>query len=549
MTAGELTRQARTIAVLTAASRVAGFARTLVFAATVGATAVGSIYQSTNTVPNVIYEVAAGGILAAATVPLLAGRAAANDRAGTSAVASALLTWSLVILAPLTLLVLLLARPIAGALLDPGALGADAVDRGALMLTVFAPQILLYGWGIVLSGVLQAHRRFAAAAAAPLVSSLVVIGTYAAYGLLCPDPGHPTRQALNVLAWGTTAGVLAMLLTLLPSLAGLGLSWRPRLRFPPGVAARALHLAGAGLLALVAQQVAVLAVVWLSNHRGGPGVLIAYQYAQALYLLPYAVLAVPIATAAFPVLAAAVSETKPPARVGTDREGLPGAAPDGAAGVLARSLRSILIVTTAGAAALVAAAPDLGGFFSALDRSRSGSGGGALAALPAALTSMSPGLVGFGAAALLVRALYARGPARRAAGAMAVGWLVAAGLPILTTLGHNGIRSTLIAVGVGSTTGMTIAALVLAVLVWRAWGPPGLAGAARTLLTVAIAAVGSTLLLRWGVGRWWTAPGGGVVGHLVHGLVVGLVPAAVVLAAGRAVSRTSRLSGTTGGPG
>ncbi len=42
------------------------------------------------------------------------------------------------------------------------------------MLRVFAPQLPLYGVGIVLTGVLQAHRRFAWPVLAPLLSSVVV---------------------------------------------------------------------------------------------------------------------------------------------------------------------------------------------------------------------------------------------------------------------------------------------------------------------------------------------------------------------------------------
>ena len=43
---------------------------------------------------------------------------------------------------------------------------------------MFAPQLPLYGIGIVLTGVLQAHRRFAWPVIAPLLSSLTVIGVY-----------------------------------------------------------------------------------------------------------------------------------------------------------------------------------------------------------------------------------------------------------------------------------------------------------------------------------------------------------------------------------
>ena len=57
------------------------------------------------------------------------------------------------------------------------------------MIRVFAPQVPLYGVGIVLAGVLQAHRRFLSATLAPLLSSLVVIGAYLVYGALAQGQG------------------------------------------------------------------------------------------------------------------------------------------------------------------------------------------------------------------------------------------------------------------------------------------------------------------------------------------------------------------------
>ena len=63
------------------------------------------------------------------------------------------------------------------------------------MIRVFAPQVPLYGIGIVLAGVLQAHRRFLAAALAPLLSSLVVIGAYLLYGALARGRGDDIAGA------------------------------------------------------------------------------------------------------------------------------------------------------------------------------------------------------------------------------------------------------------------------------------------------------------------------------------------------------------------
>ena len=98
-------RDAGTVAVVTAVARAVGFVRWLVFAWAVGATGVGTVYQSVNTVPNIVYEIAAGGVLAAVVVPLVAARVGAGDAESADDVASALLTRTLVVLLPLALLV------------------------------------------------------------------------------------------------------------------------------------------------------------------------------------------------------------------------------------------------------------------------------------------------------------------------------------------------------------------------------------------------------------------------------------------------------------
>ena len=143
------------IAGITILSRIAGFGRIVVFSRTVGATCVGEVYQTANGVPNIVFEVVAGGALAGAVVPLLAGRFAQNAREEAGQVASALLTWSLAVLTPITILAALVVRPIVMGLLGPAdgcPSQASAVDLAARMLLIFLPQIPLYGVAVVLSG-------------------------------------------------------------------------------------------------------------------------------------------------------------------------------------------------------------------------------------------------------------------------------------------------------------------------------------------------------------------------------------------------------------
>jgi len=524
------------IALVTLVARVFGFGRWLVFSQTVGATCVGNVYQAANQLPNVVFEVAAGGALAAVAVPIIAGQLARQDQTGANQAtqtASALLTWALTVLGPLSILMAAAAFPLSKLLVGVEKC-SGSTDLMASMLVVFAPQIALYGVGIVLAGVLQAHRRFLAGAVAPLLSSVVVIATYLLFAALAQGMGDDlTRlpsQASTVLAAGTTLGVVALSLPLLIPMHRAGIRLRPTWTFPEGVARRARALTGAGLLALLAQQVAVLVTLWVSQHRGGPGTLNVYVYVQAVYLLPYAVLAVPVAIAAFPSMASRLDQAA--MATGLDQAALAGGPgqPTMASGsdqtsvecaeqTLASSTRAITVATCAGAAVLVAVAPPIGALFSALDAGRhSPAGQEALAALPGALTAFSPGLVGFGMAALLTRALYVRGRPAIAGAVVAVGWLIAAVVPLVALQDDAGPRNTLQWLGFASSFGMTVAGAGLFVAVRGAWGPQAFQGLGRS----AMVAVGSGVLS--------AAVGRGIAERLdPHGIAAGAAVTVLVM--------------------
>jgi putative peptidoglycan lipid II flippase len=507
------------IAAITVVSRVIGFGRWGVFSHAVGATCVGDAYASANVLPNILYEVVAGGALAAAVVPLLVGplsRVDGGDQGGrqeVDAIASALLSWAVLVLVPLSAVLAALSGPLSHALIHEHCPGQRALT--ARLILVFAPQIALYGVGVVLTGVLTAHRRFFWPAAAPLLSSLVVIAAYLAFGATSDSVSTarglpPAAEAW--LAWGTTGGVAVMTLPLLLPVRRAGVRLRPSLRFPPGAARRGLGLAGAGIGALLAQQGALLVVLALANHSRDQGAFPVFQYAQAVYLLPYAVLAVPLATSAFPRLA--------------ERANRGDAA--GYAGTASISTRAIAVAALFGAAVLAGVAVPVADFFTAIDHSKDGVGT-ALPSMGTALTVMAPGLLGFGLIAHLGRALYALERGRAAAVATAAGWLAVIVGSVL------GTRWASVVVGLawGNTIGMTVAGALLLLALRRCAGPQALAGLARVLLAGAAAAALAAVcgrqtaaLLRPAV----IAHAGGAAGAggpVLRGLVAGTVSAVV----------------------
>lgn len=477
------------VTVVTLASRMVGFGRWLGQGAWLGSDGVGTVFNSANQLPNLLFEVAAGGALAGAVVPLLAGplsRAAftadgtAASKEQASRIASALLGWTLVVLVPLAVLMALLARPIIGltGLDDPA-----QVDVATAFLRVFAVQVPLYGLAVVLGGILQAHKRFFWPAFAPLVSSLVVIVVYAVFGRLAhgdqQDVAALSARALDWLAWGTTAGVLFLALPLVVPVWRTGLRLRPTLRFPSGEGPRAARLAFAGVGALVAQQLSVFLTLRAANAAGGDGTLSVYLYAQQVYLLPYAVLAFPIATSAFPHFAEHAS-------AGRTAE---------LRALVARTTRTLLLVTALGVAALVAAAPYVEDVFDLIVL-------GDAPGMAVGLTWMAPGLIGFALILHLSRALYAVDHGRAAVLATAGGWGVsavgAALVPLLFAgrdrcagpgCADDALRvDVMAALGAVGTAGMVVAGIGLLLAVRRHLGPDALSGVWRALATLLVAA-------------------------------------------------------------
>jgi putative peptidoglycan lipid II flippase len=370
-------------------------------------------------------------------------------------IASALLTWAVVLLAPASLIVALIAHPLASLLLAgvPHCSQAAAVSVSSRMLAIFAPQILLYGLAVVLYGILQAHRRFTAPALAPIVSSIVVIGAYLAFVPLAGGNraliGLP-RPAELVLSVGTTVGVAALMLTALGPALRLRLRLRPTLRFPDGVARRVRALAAVGCAAFIAQDASLVAVIVLANGHQGGGAVVLYNYGWQMFFVPYAVLAVPIATSAFPLLSA------------TDGEEFDRTA--------ASATRAAMLVSWLGAALLAGAAWPAARLFVAHPQQ--------VHQLALTFTAFAPGLVGFGLAAALSRVLFASGRNRLAAVSLVGGWVVVtavdvAAVPLVAS------RWVVPVLGLGNTIGLTCAGIALLIAVRASRGTAALRGSAR----------------------------------------------------------------------
>jgi putative peptidoglycan lipid II flippase len=469
--AAGIARGAYVIASLTILARIAGLARTLAFSQTVGATCLGTAYVTANQVPNLVYELVLGGAISSVMVPVLARSAVRSatdpaEKAQVRQIASALLTWTMLILVPVTLVIVLAAGPIATALNPVNhsaqCVHGQVVSMTADMLRVFAPQAILYGLSVVLFGLLQSYRRFAGYALAPLVASLVAIASYLVFVPL--GKGVPLGQlslsAQLVLSVGATLGISMLVVVALVPTWRLHLRLRPALRLPAGVGRRAGGLALVGLAEIVASEISAVVVIELANGRGSTGALVIYNYASQVFNTMNAVLALSVVLSAFPVLAAT----------------------DGA--VLNRtsagSTRAVLLVSCLGMALTAAVAVPAAHVLAQQPNQ--------VPQLIQAFILFAPGLVGMGVIANMSRVMLAIGRLKVAAVGVAGSWIltIVAQL-ILIPFVHSALVVGMLALG--ASLGQIAAAIPLVAYTRRIRGKAAVEGTGRAMLAGLVAAV------------------------------------------------------------
>lgn len=309
LAAGKLVKASALVGLGTALSRATGLLRIAALTYVLATSVVADGYNLANTTPNIVYELILGGVLSATLVPTFVDRFRHDDHDGISAVltvgvvAMATLSVVSVVAAPWIFRVYTLSKP------------ADRADElasiGVPLLRLLLPQILFYGLFALAAAVLNARRRFAAPAFAPILNNVVVVATLLLFGALASRPPsidevQDNTAYLVLLGLGTTGGILAMTVALWPSVrqAGLHLRWHFAPRDPAviGVARRSGWTIGY----VGANQVALAVVLALAARRDGD--ISAYTYAFVFFQLPHGLLAVSLMTTLAPDLAAYASQ-------------------------------------------------------------------------------------------------------------------------------------------------------------------------------------------------------------------------------------------------
>ena len=291
----------------TALSRLTGLMRIFALAYALGFGTLADSYNLSNTLPNIIHDLVLGGVLSATFVPVFVEYISSKRETAEDDI-SAIVTTSIVLLAIASLLFLVLAPYIVN-FIDLYA--TSGVHSHELPLTVdllrlFTPQLACYGLFGLITSLLNAHRKFALPAFAPIANNISTIAVLVAFGLLARNPNavwlsHHT-SLLMLLGLGTTFGIFLQLIILLPSIRSLHLRlhWNPSFFSPP--VKKIAHLGAWTLGFIIANQISLLIVLMIAQHLE-VGAVSAYTYAYSFFQVPFGIITVSVMATAVPALA------------------------------------------------------------------------------------------------------------------------------------------------------------------------------------------------------------------------------------------------------
>ena len=310
----------------TVVSRLSGFLRSALLAAALGTQLHADVFTIANTVPNMLYILLAGGVFNAVLVPQLV-RAMRNDADGGEGYTNRVITLAAVFLAGVTAVIVLAAPWLMRLFLDGSFFTPElALQReSAIDFARFClPQVFFYGMFVLVGQVLNSRGSFGPMMWAPIANNVIAVGVLAVYLLVFGPASGPeltggfTSSQELLLGLGSTAGIAAQLLILLPYLRRAGFTYRPRFDFRGTGLGHTLRLGVWTVAFVVVNQIAYTVVVRIASSgtadaaataggAAGAGYTV-YSSAFLVMMVPHSIATVSLATAMLPTLSRHAAE-------------------------------------------------------------------------------------------------------------------------------------------------------------------------------------------------------------------------------------------------
>jgi putative peptidoglycan lipid II flippase len=315
-TQGGLLGSSAIMATGTVVSRITGFAKAAVIAATLGlATVTADTFNVPNVIPTTLYILVGGGILNSVLVPVLV-RAIKEDADGGEAYSQRLFSVVVVVLGVATVVAVLAAPLIVATFVNSKYRSPELepfFDNMVLFARFCLPQIFFYGLYVLVGQMLNARGRFGPMMWAPILNNVVVISVFASYllvvGQKTPEPF--TDGEILFLGLGSTCGVAVQALALVPVLRRAGFHIRLRMDWRRAGLGPAARLGLWTIAFVLVNQVAYLFVVKAATGGSAQAVVgsgtsgagfSVYANAMLITMVPHSVITVSLATALLPRL-------------------------------------------------------------------------------------------------------------------------------------------------------------------------------------------------------------------------------------------------------
>ena len=288
-----LARAATTVSLAFVASRVLGLLREVIISQQFGTSPELDAYLAAFRIPDILFQLIAGGALGSAFIPIFTAYLARGDRAGAQRLAAGVINLILAALALLALVMAVFAPWLVAVIVAPGFSPAQQMLTANLMRLMLISTVVFGVSGIVM-GILNAQQHFLVPALAPIIYNLAIIGGALGLGPVFGVYG---------LAAGVVVGAFGHLLIQVPALARAGFRWQPVLGVRDEGVREVARLMGPRVVGLAITQLNFLVNTILASGLAS-GSLAALNYAWILMLLPQGIVAQALATAVFPTFSA-----------------------------------------------------------------------------------------------------------------------------------------------------------------------------------------------------------------------------------------------------
>lgn len=289
-----LIRAMATVGGFTGVSRIFGLVRESLMSHIIGASAITDAFLVAFKFPNFFRQIFAEGAFNAAFVPQFSGKLATQGMDAAKLLAEHVLAILMTTLI-LFVMIVVIATPWIIDMMAPGFSSTpERLDMAITFTRITFPYILFISLAALLSGVLNSLNRFAAAAAAPIILNIVMIGAMLIYAYADLKIGH-------ALSWGVFLAGFLQLAWLYWACWRLGFRLKIRMpRLTPEVR-KIMRLMVPGAIGAGVMNINLfLDMIFASLLPSGS--ISFLHYANRLNLLPLSLFGVAMGTALLPSL-------------------------------------------------------------------------------------------------------------------------------------------------------------------------------------------------------------------------------------------------------